>query len=67
MEKDWRQINLTINCAYCGHICGPYNESREMIEGRLREHIEHCDKHPVFEMRKQIKELEKIAHNVVDI
>jgi len=53
------QSEVYINCAYCGHRYGPKSSTPYTMSSLLSEHIEKCEKHPLFIANKKIKQLEE--------
>ena len=60
--RDWvndLQAGMYINCVYCGHRYGPNTEIPTSMADVLKEHIEKCPEHPLFEARQEIERLKK--------
>lgn len=55
------QSGMFINCVYCGHRYGPKDEVPASKADVLTTHVEKCSKHPLFEARERIVELEEAA------
>lgn len=53
------QAGMYINCVYCGHRYGPDTEIPTSMANVLKEHIEQCPNHPLFEAKQEIKKLRK--------
>ena len=53
------QVGMYINCVYCGHRYGPDTEVPASMADVLKEHIEKCLKHPLFQAKKEIEQLKK--------
>lgn len=53
------QAKMYINCVYCGHRYGPDTEIPTSMANVLKEHIEQCPNHPLFEAKQEIKQLRK--------
>ena len=51
------QAGMYINCVYCGHRYGLDTEVPVSMADVLKEHIEQCPKHPLFEAKQEIKRL----------
>lgn len=55
------QVNSHIICIYCGHrIWKLNNEVFTSMVDVLKEHIEKCPKHPLFEAKQEIEKLNKL-------
>lgn len=62
-QKQWindLQSGMYINCVYCGHRYGPKNETPSSMADVLKDHIEKCQSHPMFQLKKEF-------NNVVEI
>ena len=60
--REWNndlQSGMYINCVYCGHRYGPKNKIPTSMADVLKEHIEHCSKHPMSKLKKVAEELKK--------
>ena len=53
------QAGMYINCVYCGHRYGPEDKVKATMQDVLKEHIEKCPKHPLFEAKLRINKLEE--------
>jgi len=68
--KQWiadLQSNMYINCVYCGHRYGPgtyvpasEDEAHATIADILKEHIKQCSQHPMFALRVENIELNRL-------
>ncbi len=52
------QAGMYVNCVYCGHRYGAETEVPASMADVLKEHIEQCPEHPLFEARQEIERLE---------
>jgi len=60
--KSWindLQAGMYINCVYCGHRYGPDDKVPASMADVLKEHIEQCPKHPLFEANQEIERLKE--------
>ncbi|KKN30936.1 hypothetical protein LCGC14_0828870, partial [marine sediment metagenome] len=48
------QAGMYVNCVYCGHRYGAETEVPASMADVLKEHIEQCPEHPLFEARQEI-------------
>src|SRR3990167_3692891 len=53
------QAGMYINCVYCGHRYGPDDEVPATMADVLKEHIEHCPKHPMSTLKARLARLEE--------
>jgi len=53
------QAGMYINCVYCGHRYGPDDEVPATMADVLKEHIEHCPKHPMSTLKARLAQLEE--------
>ena len=53
------QAGMYINCVYCGHRYGPDDEVPASMADVLKEHIEHCPKHPMSTLKARLARLEE--------
>lgn len=58
------QSGMYINCVYCGHRYGPKEDTPLSMADVLKEHIEHCEKHPMYALRKENAELKKFVDSI---
>lgn len=54
------QAGMYINCVYCGHRYGPDDEVPASMADILKEHIEKCPKHPLFDAKQKIERLQNV-------
>lgn len=54
--RELEDKNRGITCVYCGYYYGPVKLGVQ--DKMLTEHIEQCEKHPVFALKKRVKMLE---------
>lgn len=45
------QSGMWINCVYCGHRYGPADKTPSTKAQMLKDHIEHCPKHPMSTLK----------------
>lgn len=50
------QSGMYVNCVYCGHRYGPGETTPVSMADALKQHIEHCPKHPLKEARDIVAE-----------
>ena len=55
---------LYVNCVYCGHRFKPNPEVFPSQTDVVREHMEKCSKHPLFQANQKIKELKKVIEEL---
>ena len=54
------QSGMYVNCVYCGHRYGPNDGTTPVsMADALKEHIEHCPKHPMSALKAENEELKK--------
>jgi hypothetical protein len=53
------QSGMYVNCVYCGHRYGPEANTPTSMADVLKEHIEHCPKHPMSLLKKENNELKQ--------
>jgi DNA-directed RNA polymerase subunit RPC12/RpoP len=51
------QSGMYVNCVYCGHRYGMENDTPVAMADVLKEHIEHCSKHPMSKLKQEIERL----------
>ena len=51
------QAGMYVNCVYCGHRYGMENDTPVAMADVLKGHIEHCPKHPMSKLKKEIDRL----------
>ena len=51
------QAGMYVNCVYCGHRYGMENDTPVAMADVLKRHIEHCPKHPMSKLKKEIDRL----------
>jgi len=51
------QSGMYVNCVYCGHRYGMENDTPVAMADVLKEHIEHCSKHPMSKLKQEIEQL----------
>ena len=49
------QSGMYVNCVYCGHRYGPADEAPVCMADVLKEHIEHCPKHPMSMLKAELE------------
>lgn len=49
------QSGMYVNCVYCGHRYGPEDKVPATMADALKEHIEICPRHPMYEMKKMLE------------
>jgi len=49
------QAGMYINCVYCGHRYGPDDEMDATMANALKEHIERCPKHPMSDLKNDVR------------
>lgn len=60
--KQWiidMQQGCYVNCVYCGHRYGPYNQTPVSQADILKAHIEQCPEHPMSFLKKENEELKQ--------
>lgn len=58
--QDWvndLQSGMYVNCVYCGHRYGPEDQVPTSMADALKEHIEHCPKHPMSALKAENDQL----------
>ena len=61
------QAGMYINCVYCGHRYGPDDEVPATMADVLKEHIEHCPKHPMSTLKARLARLEEALRDTLEI
>ena len=51
------QSGMYVNCVYCGHRYGMEKDTPVAMADVLKEHIEHCSKHPMSKLKQEIEQL----------
>lgn len=51
------QAGMMVNCVYCGHRYGPAEDTPVSMADVLKEHIEHCPKHPMSKIKAENDQL----------
>lgn len=72
LDKDkeldlYRRSGMYINCVYCGHRYGPKKDTPVAMSEVLKQHIEHCPKHPLSKMKQQLVEAQSEIENLKHI
>jgi len=57
---------MYINCVYCGHRYGPKKDTPVAMADVLKEHIEHCPKHPMSKLKAERDRLKKLVLRYAD-
>lgn len=52
------QAGCTVNCVYCGHRYGPDPGTPTSQADVLKAHVEQCERHPMFALKRRCAELE---------
>ena len=55
------QAGMYINCVYCGHRYGPDTEVPASMADVLKDHVEHCPKHPMSALKKENNNLKALV------
>lgn len=53
------QSGMYVNCVYCGHRYGPNETTPVSMADALKEHIEHCPKHPMSALKAERDDLRR--------
>ncbi len=58
--KQWvddLQSGMWVNCVYCGHRYGPGETTPVSMADALKEHIEQCPEHPLFQAKQRLAKI----------
>lgn len=58
------QAGLFVNCVYCGYRYGPRSDTPVSMADILKQHIEHCPEHPLFEVREALTDLVELKRYI---